>query len=66
MPPLLSVKIRMLTLSDVLLIIVISLGHSSLLSVLINNPHPHQLAQRAMSLKEGTNRGGPKTLMAVV
>ena len=53
MPPILSVKIRMLTLSDVLLIIVISLGHSSLISVLINNPHPHPLAQCAMSLNEG-------------
>ena len=66
MPPLLSIEIRMLTLSDVLLIIVVSLGHSSLISVLINYPYPHQLTQRAASLNEGKNRGGPKTLMAVV
>ena len=64
--PLLSIEIRMLTLSECLLIIVISLECPLHISVLSNGPHPHQLAKHTKSLNEGKKRGGPKTLMAVV
>ena len=54
--PLLSIEIRILTLSEGLLIIVISLGCPLHISVLRNYPHPHPLAQCAMSLNEGKKK----------
>ena len=58
--PLLSIEIRMLTLSEGLLIIVISLGCPLHISVLSNDPHSHPLAKHTMSLNEGKKNESQK------
>ena len=60
LPPLLNLKIRMLTLPEGLLIIVISLGCPLHISVLRNYPHPHPLAKHTMSLNEGKKNEAQK------
>ena len=60
LPPLLNLKIRMLTLPEGLLIIVISLGCPLHISVLSNDPHSHPLAKHTMSLNEGKKNESQK------